>query len=138
MNDYDLNKRQQFWTMTSHFHSRTNHWLQISSKYKSVVQYFQPIGSQKLKLNIAISLSRSYLHLTLSIPSHTIWEINDGVSLGPTLLYISMTNLDIEVTCKEINKSFKNFARFQDFKLLRNWNFASPCLTVIDIIRSLF
>ena len=36
--------------------------------------------------------------------------------LGPILRYISLTYLEIELTCKKLGKKLKNLARFQNFK----------------------
>ena len=47
-------------------------------------------------------------------------EIKEGVVLGPMLLYISWTYLEIELTCKQLGKSLKNLARFKDLKILKN------------------
>ena len=58
--------------------------------------------------------------------------------LGPILRYISLTYLEIELTCKKLGKNFKNWARFQDLKILRNWDFASPWHTEIAITHSIF
>ena len=51
-------------------------------------------------------------------------EIMEQVVLGPMLPYISWQYLEIELTCKKLGKNLKNWERFQDLKILRNWDFA--------------
>ena len=53
------------------------------------------------------------------------FEIKEGVVLGPMLQFICWTYLDIELICKKWSKNFKNWARFQNFQILRNWDFAN-------------
>ena len=82
----------------------------------------------------------------VSISSHArgggIWypplKIKERLVLGLILLYISWTYLKIEFTCQKLGKNFKNWARFRDFKILRNWDFAPPWLTETAITRSIF
>ena len=43
----------------------------------------------------------------------------------------------MELTCKKLGPNLKNWVRFWDLKIWRNWDFASPWLTKIAITRSI-
>ena len=79
---------------------------------------------------------RHLTSLTLSPRGCRFRPTAEGVVLGPMLLFISWIYLKIEPTCKKIDKNIKNWARFQDFNILRNWDFTQPWLTEIAITRS--
>ena len=57
---------------------------------------------------------------------------------SPMLLQIIWTYLEMELTCKNLGKNSKNWAKFWDFEILRNWDFASPWHTEIPITLSIF
>ena len=77
-------------------------------------------------------LQQTHLNLTLSPRGCQVCP-SPGVGLSdtPMLLYISRTYLEIELTCKKLGKHIKNWARFQNFKILQNWDFATPWRTKI-------
>ena len=53
-------------------------------------------------------------------------EIKEGVISDTMLLYNICYLVYLGVTCKISARNLKIWARFQDFKILGNWDFASP------------
>ena len=80
------------------------------------------------------NISKAILKLLPDCILKTIWDfLKTPLTLfprgwrfrhTPMLLCISWTYLKIEPACKKLGKNLKNWARFQDFKILRNWDFA--------------
>ena len=54
------------------------------------------------------------------------FEIKEGVISDPMLLYSIFYLVYLVVTCKKSARNFKIWARFQDFKILQNGDFALP------------
>ena len=65
-------------------------------------------------------------------------EIHEGVVWDPLLLFRSYTSIKIEITWGISGRNLKNWVRFHDLKIWRNWDFALGWLTKIPVTRSIF
>ena len=61
-------------------------------------------------------------------PSPLPQEIKEGVISDPMFLYRTCYLVYLGVTCKKSARNLEIWSRFQDFKILQNWDITSPWL----------
>ena len=68
-------------------------------------------------------------------PNRSPWDIKEGVISENMLLYSICLLVYLGVIYKNSDRNFKIWVRFQDFKILGIWDFASHCKRKIAISR---
>ena len=104
----------------------SNHWRNIRKKVKIFQKYliFNPISKG----------------VSISLPPRGGYLISPLGNQGRSCFWphVAIYKLKIFRNWAHMHKNLKNWARFQDFKILRNLYFASPWITEIAITRSIF
>ena len=67
---------------------------------------------------------------------HDANDTNEEPIFNPLLLYITCWLVKLEITYKNLEKNFKNWVRFQEFKIWWFWDIASPWFDVRKLLYS--